>query len=296
MNFIEKVLKRTTALLPMSKRIRIVKAYNSFKYSKNQERRALRYQELSSSGQIPVPSSVMSDGYLLDTSKAMPYLQELLDVGRIIILENRTASLQRKDFLVNVLEAQDYKKYPAIIDFATSAEMISVVAEYLRHIPVLSVIELWWSGPSADDREVISSQMYHLDNADTTQVKVFVHLNNTTEDMGPFTFLPISASMQVCQKTNYGSVKGVHRLTDGEVFSFVSRDREVKAIVPEGTLAFVDTSKCLHYGSRNVKVGRPIMMIQYVTPCRGDFRTPSLSKFFESSNNELRRLVMDIHA
>jgi hypothetical protein len=59
-----------------------------------------------------------------------------------------------------------------------------------------------------------------------------------------------------------------NRATDEEVFA-VAGDHDRHAMVgPAGTVAFVDTSRCFHYGSR-VSEGAPprlVAVLQYLSP------------------------------
>jgi hypothetical protein len=81
------------------------------------------------------------------------------------------------------------------------------------------------------------------------------------------TFLPASVSQQVRDRTGYVynarlTDEQVHAAADGAAAS------EVALVGPRGTTAFIDTSRCLHYGSRFVDktARRIVVMLQYVTP------------------------------
>jgi hypothetical protein len=110
---------------------------------------------------------------------------------------------------------------------------------------------------------MISSQCFHLDEHDFRQVKIFVNLDDVTGEEGPFTFLPAPETAAVCRAVGKGW--GAGRLTDDEVLGNTAPEKVVRLIGSAGDGAFVDTSRCLHYGSRTIKGRRAILMIKYVS-------------------------------
>jgi hypothetical protein len=170
--------------------------------------------------------------------------------------------------------------------------MIAVAGEYLGMMPVLSVIELWKS--NRGDVPEIGSQLFHLDNADDRQVKVFMYLHDVDLDTGPFAFLPAGVSRKVCDELDYGKVAGVDRLTDEQVYTVASPEDLVVCAYGEGTVFFVDTISCLHYGSRRNVKPRYVLMFQYLSPCRADFRRPSMKQHVRVDDSDARKYLLDI--
>ena len=78
--------------------------------------------------------------------------------------------------------------------------------------------------------------------------------------------MPASQSQQVRERVSY---RYKQRLSDEQVqVASAESLREVALIGPAGTLAFLDTSRCLHYGSRisSPDARRLVIMLQYITP------------------------------
>ena len=62
-----------------------------------------------------------------------------------------------------------------------------------------------------------------------------------------------------------GQGVGAGRLTDEEVLGNTAPEKVVRLTSSAGDGAFVDTSRCLHYGSRTKKGRRAVLMIKYVS-------------------------------
>ena len=73
------------------------------------------------------------------------------------------------------------------LDFALDERVVGPVAAYLGVVPVLTDIDVWYSAhhPKAPK----SSQLWHLDHADTTQIKVWIHVDEIDALSGPLTVL-----------------------------------------------------------------------------------------------------------
>ncbi|MDB3996369.1 hypothetical protein N9445_01700, partial [bacterium] len=192
----------------------------------------------------------------------------------------------------NHLNQDRLMNYPSFINMATSDDILAIVADYLGFIPVLSEIALWYSEPGQYGVEK-SSQLYHLDNADTSQVKLFIHLDDVVASGGPFTFLGARDSELVLKRTKYGKKRNVERLSDEVVYDIVPGKHRIECSFDAGSITYVDTSKCLHFGSRCLDKGRNIIMLQYLSPCRADFRPNNLSELIEHGDSELRQFALD---
>jgi hypothetical protein len=147
------------------------------------------------------------------------------------------------------------------LDFALSERVVGPIAAYLGVVPVLTDIDLWYSAhhPKAPK----SSQLWHLDHADTTQVKVWVHIGDIDPHNGPLTVLDADSSEALAEASDYNFSES-YRLRDDAV----PADGLVAFTGPAGTVDFVDTSRCFHFGSRVAAEGRPrrVAMLQYLTP------------------------------
>jgi len=208
-----------------------------------------------------------------------------------------------RSFFQDVWTQQDYEKYPSFLDFATSSDVLAVVANYLKCIPALSTVLppgiRFVESNAAFDQEPNrpkDSQLYHLDYHSRPNVYVIVLLRDTTPEHGPFTFLPRSVSQQVVKALRYGSRSASYRVPDAEIYSVVDRKQAIEFCYPRGTVLFIQSSGCFHYGSRNSIKPRFQLMIGYTGVCRSDFGEVILNpKVYpiRPTDSSLRKIVLD---
>lgn len=204
------------------------------------------------------------------------------------------AGKNRKRFLQNVLDASTLTLDSAILRLALRGDVLSSVSRYLGVVPLLTTISVFHSDTVAGDPT--SSQLYHCDGDDVTQIKIFVYCTDVDAPSGPLTLLDAATTREVQRRTGYWYR---HRLTDEQVQAAVGTPQEHVILGPTGTTVFVDTSRCFHFGSR-VAAGAPprlAAMIQYQTPY--SFMLPAAAetaapfrRLVNPSLSPLQRLVL----
>ena len=178
--------------------------------------------------------------------------------------------LKRKDrFLRNLLNDDDLRRNPMLVDFALSDAVLGMATRYLGVVPYLCRVDLVYSlpRPSSDN---IASQLFHVDPEGLTQVKYFIHLYDVGEPEGPFTFIPadetarIIAAVRELRRQQGKPHSG--RYLDEEIDAVGGADSIVRLQGPTGDGIAIDTSRCLHMGSR-VRPGafRLCLYLQYCT-------------------------------
>ncbi len=200
----------------------------------------------------------------------------------------------RKRFLVNVLDAAALTADDAVVRFALRDDVLEAVSRYLDVVPFLSAITVFHS--DVVEGAPTSSQLHHCDGDDVTQVKVFIYCSDVDAPSGPLTVLDASSSDRVRQRTDY---QFRQRLTDRQVRDIVGSGGDHAILGASGTTAFVDTSRCFHFGSRVAPNAPPrlVTMIQYQTPY--SFMLPTSAqaslpfrRLIHSSLGPLQRLVL----
>lgn len=177
----------------------------------------------------------------------------------------------RKEFLLALLSGADFCGYPELLRFMISRSILDTATLYLGAVPLLAGAALWWS-PVSDT--ALRSQLFHLDGEDESQVKLILNIFDTDEENGPFALLPADASEPLRVA---GSFR--RRIPDEEVESRCGLANLQQLVGPAGSGAFVDTSRCLHYGSRGTRRERLVLMIQFLrfecpTESTFDFQVP----------------------
>ena len=186
---------------------------------------------------------------------------------------------------------ESYEAGSPYLRFATDDRVVQTIANYLGVVPVLTDIDIWYS--AHHPKRPKSSQLWHLDHADTTQVKCWVYLSDVGPENGPLTMLDADRSMQLADETAYDFGER-YRLPD----ELVPEDEIREITGPKGQVNFTDTSRCFHMGSRVAEGAAPrrAVVFQYLTPYAFKFRDHrEQAKFREQAagaGSELERLVL----
>lgn len=179
------------------------------------------------------------------------------------------ATMIKRQFLRNILTDDDLRRYPALVDFALSDKALGIATSYLGTVPYLNRIDMLYSIPREGD-DLIRSQLFHVDPEGLTQVKFFINVFDVGDAEGPFTFIPADESTRILAgirelrqrqgQPHYG------RYTDEEVAAVGGTGAIVSLKGPRGSGVAIDTSRCLHLGSR-VHPGsfRLVLYVQYCT-------------------------------
>jgi hypothetical protein len=169
----------------------------------------------------------------------------------------------RKRFLVNVQDAARLTLESPVMRFALRDDVLAAVCRYLGLVPFLSTISVFHSDTVPGDPT--SSQLHHCDGDDVKQVKIFLYCSDVDPGSGPLTVLDAASSARVRKAVGY---RFRQRLTDQQVADVLGPGADRPILGPTGTTAFLDTSRCFHYGSRVAPdaPARLVTMIQYQTP------------------------------
>ena len=82
----------------------------------------------------------------------------------------------RKNFLLTVESNDELLALPEISRFVRSDFVIEHVSTILKAPYIINSARLWWSPVNTTE---LSSQLYHFDEEDLTQVKLFININRT---------------------------------------------------------------------------------------------------------------------
>jgi hypothetical protein len=180
---------------------------------------------------------------------------------------------------------------------------LAMICRYLECIPALSTtlpsgIRFVESNQAFDDDRAHpkESQLYHIDYYSLPNVYVLVLLRDTTFEHGPWTFLPRSLSQRVHTQLGYWKWGKPYRVSDAEVYSIADTADAIEFAYPRGTVLFIESSGCFHYGSRNSIKPRFQLMLGYTGACRTDFSevlmTPKIYPL-RPADSRLRQLVLN---
>jgi len=125
---------------------------------------------------------------------------------------------------------------------------------------------------------------------------VVVLLRDTAHENGPLTFLPRSVSQRAAKQLGYWSRGVPYRMSDEAIYSVVDRKDVIEFVGARGSVLFIESSGCFHYGSRNSVKPRYQLMLGYTGALRTDFTevttTPKLFPV-KSTDSRLRKMALD---
>src|SRR6266516_7725142 len=253
--------------LGIANTMRLAHWYNRLKFGRQDDSRRRLYQTqlatlLEENGGLSRPPIEMKDGWALDTSMSLPHLDRVLEDSDKIIAERsgerRSPKGAYRSYFQDMWTTEDLERYPSFLDFATSSDVLSVVSAYLQSIPALSTtlppgIRLVESNAAFDDQpdNPRDSQLYHIDYYSLPNVYILVLLRDTTREHFPWTFLPRGVSQKARRALNYWNRQRGYRVTDQEIYSAVNPSDVIEFCYPRGTVLFIESSGCFHFGSRN---------------------------------------------
>lgn len=168
----------------------------------------------------------------------------------------------RKDFWTRLLDEDKVDgTLPTdnpFVAFALQPKILTFISKVCGEIPFLDDVLLVLSRHTG--KKLSLSQLWHYDYDDTRTIKLYIYLSDVKNvDDGPFTFLPAPASKRLGR-----SLKS--RRQDKEIFSRVDGSEVIRILAPRLSVFIVETSRCLHMGSR-VEEGheRLMYMASYIT-------------------------------
>jgi hypothetical protein len=298
-------------LLGLGATMRWANRYNRLRFGSNHKMRQQLWREhfhalVEENGTPQHPPIAMTDGWAIDRSQTLPHLAEMLDDADKIIQKRgeHPADDFGKPFLRSIMTADDLNQSPSILNFATSSQMVATVARECGFIPMLGNsmppgVRLMESTTKFDPQPTgpwRSSQLWHLDYHSSPTIYVVVALRDITPDMGPLMFLSRSDSEQVAAALKYRRKGAAYRVSDEAMNAVIGNCKIHQFVAPAGTVLFLDSNQCFHYGSRNPASPRYHMQYAYLCACRSDFGDISRRQFaYKTAENDsrLRRLVLE---
>jgi hypothetical protein len=200
----------------------------------------------------PGEASLAHAGFLPRLDGILARCRRELDEIRPDLDAIHGAASGRTRLTIDVLHDELHARAPEFADFMLQDEILLPVVEYFRTVPFLARVALPHSIHVPELAEPAFHQRFHADNDDFRQVKLFVNVADVTPEEGPLCFLPADVSARVLRGLRREKKRVGLRSTfsDAEVFRHCDPSDLVRLVGPAGTAAFVDLSRCLHFGSR----------------------------------------------
>ena len=158
----------------------------------------------------------------------------------------------------------DLNQPSPFLDVALHQPTLSIVNEYLGCYSQLADYNVWWNQPQSGDASY--SQLWHRDFEDRSMIKMFIVLQELTNDNGPFHFARGTHSHGAHANRDAASeVDGMNakRSTDEQMRGLVPEHEWVKVNGPPGTVFLADTNG-YHKGGF-VRTGDRLLFMMFYT-------------------------------
>lgn len=138
--------------------------------------------------------------------------------------------------------------------------ILAVAGGYLRAMPILDLVSLWWHTAFQKEPDSDAAQFYHFDMDRIRWLKFFFYITDVTTESGPHCFIEESHSS--------GSIpaeilaKGYSRLEDLELLEHFSKEQFIEFVGKRGTIIAEDT-RGLHKGKAVEAGSRLIFQLQF---------------------------------
>ena len=276
-------------------------AYTDARRAAHRERDAERLGLAQRFATLPGPHIPRDDGYLVLPAGTFADLVEpvVLEGNRLIDGIGHTALVEhggKSDFIARgFLPETAFAIDSPYLRLALDERIVGPISAYLGVVPVLTEIDVWYSvhQPNAPKR----SQLWHMDSDDTTLIKLWVHLSEVDRRSGPLTAFSASDSARLADAVAYNYGDG-YRVPDDRVNDVLGSERQVVMVGPQGTIDFIDTCRCFHFGSRVSEDGAPrrLLMVEYQTPYAFEFANHRKEARYRTlapaASSELQRLLL----
>ncbi len=240
--------------------------------------------------------------HVINGPDVLDYIDDVISISKeeFLKLDKHSIDWKSKDHLFSgVLDNYIIDQDSPIIKFALQRKLIIPIIKYFGFVPVLSYVGTWYS--PGKSTEHTSSQLFHCDQADVRQIKVFVHCSDITNQDGALNLIDASRSHDLRRKLSYRWDDETQCVPDIKIEKHVARNNWISQEGKEGTVAFSDTSRCFHFGSRLNKNSneRLMMMFQFLSPCA--FTLPAnissklpFSEFDAKKFNKIEKQILGI--
>jgi hypothetical protein len=262
--------------------------------------------EREATGRGDSPTLEMRDGWARDDPCSLPHLEAVIEEMNSVIEERggRRWPFHGKPFLFDILPDRAWERYGSILDFATTPEALEPVARHCGFVPCLSGdtppgVRLMESTTRFDPQAAgpwRSSQLWHTDYHSFPTVYLIVAIREIGPEDGALHFVGEATSRRVAAELGYSRRGSSHRVSDEEFASHVDPSEWLTFTGKPGSVLFIDSSSCFHFGSRNPRNPRYQLQYAYISPVRNDFGDlvrPQATYPLQEHDPLSRRLALD---
>ena len=257
-------LNKFKSLIPLNYRIIVEKLIKNFFFTKENINK-LKLNFILSDEKNSILKNLEQNGYsYYDFSKCHQSLK-LIDCANKLFVEKKNNSTGNKQFDTYDISYDLFQNNLDLLKNFFSLELFDEIGKYIKFKPILYSINIMHSYKKNFFLED-SAQLFHSDYEDNRSIKIFINLDEVREENGPFTFIDRKNTELVSEAYNYSKSYKERRLEDSFIDAFVKKDDYKNNIGPKNFGLLVDSTACLHYGSRLISGERKLLQIYIVSP------------------------------
>ncbi|MBD2384128.1 2OG-Fe(II) oxygenase [Cylindrospermum sp. FACHB-282] len=181
---------------------------------------------------------------------------QLLQAAKKLMSEiAETVAMSKNEFAIHA-SSQQIMKYPAVFLWGLEQRLLNIVENFLG-LPA-AYHGAYFRRDIANKVEK-GSRLWHLDKEARKVIKIIVYLHDTSENQGPFQYLPQSLTSKIARSLKYTS----GYILDKTMQEIISPANYKSCIGSAGTVIFAATSNIFHRGSIPIASDRFAVFFDY---------------------------------
>jgi hypothetical protein len=165
----------------------------------------------------------------------------------------------KKDYRIH-LASKELDVESPLIQLAIHPSLLARVNGYLGMWSYLREVQIWLDMPTPGEAK--ETQLWHRDNDDHANVKVFIYLNAVAESGGPFCFVPRTHVFGDLKTAVPPTAPG--RMNDDQMAAHVPAESWTRSIGSASTVIFADTTG-FHKGLKPQTQHRVMVSLHYTS-------------------------------
>jgi hypothetical protein len=238
-----------------------------------------------------INTSLNKDGYVGFDKKADPELVSKL-YNYALKTETLTAPLYDKKTVFDPqhpvseiyrFQQNDLINNPDIQQLIMDPVLINIARNYLGCEPIFDFPAMWWSTNFLKEASGEAAQLYHFDLDRIKWLKIFIYLNDVTNENGPHRL--IKGSHLPGAKPKELLKRGYARILDEDINKYYKKEDFIVVLGEAGSV-FAEDTKCWHKGTPLKTGQRLVLEFEYTSSMFG----ANYPKFeVENTSEEFKR-------
>jgi hypothetical protein len=144
--------------------------------------------------------------------------------------------------------------------------LINIARNYLQCEPIFDFPAMWWTNTFLKEASAEAAQLYHFDMDRIKWLKIFVYLNDVTNDNGPHQL--IKGSHLPGAKPKELLNRGYERIPDQDINKYY-KPEDVIVVLGQAGSVFAEDTKCWHKGTPLKSGHRLVLEFEYTSSLFG---------------------------